>query len=78
MSYDTFKFLENADGKNQALNNINKSLGHVHQYGHISDPNNPYSMGEGTTPGGEAYPGTPIPGTEPAGARRLTFGRVVA
>ena len=52
---DTFKFLNNKQsGGDAAQNFLNEKLS-KNKYMSTSDPNNPYSMGEGSTPGGEAY-----------------------
>ena len=53
---DTFKFLNNekSQGSSAAQNFLNQKLA-KNKYMSTSDPNNPYSMGEGSIPGGEAY-----------------------
>ena len=59
---DTFKFLNNGQGG--AAQDFLKEKMSKNKYADVSDPSNPYSMGEGTTPGGDAYPQTIVPGTE--------------
>ena len=53
---DTFKFLNNEKSQDSgaAQDFLNQKLA-KNMYMSTSDPNNPYSMGEGSTPGGEAY-----------------------
>ena len=62
---DTFKFLNNKQGQGSgAAQDFLKEKMSKNKYADVSDPSNPYSMGEGSTPGGEAYPQTIKPGTE--------------
>jgi hypothetical protein len=55
----TFKYLDqaNAQGGDAAQDFLNKKLS-KNKYMSVSNPDNPYSMGEGTTPDGTAYPGS--------------------
>ena len=55
MSQDTFKYLnQEQQGSNAAQNFLNEKLS-KNKYMSVSNPDNPYSMGEGSTPSGEAY-----------------------
>ena len=53
----TFKYLDqaNAQGSDAAQDFLNKKIS-KNKYMSVSNPDNPYSMGEGTTPDGTAYP----------------------
>lgn len=53
---NTFKFLDNkqSQGSDAAQDFLNEKLS-KNKYMDTSDPSNPYSYGEGTVPGGEAY-----------------------
>ena len=63
MSNSTFKYLDQSSGSDAAQDFLNKKMS-KNKYASVSDPENPYSMGEGSTPSGESYPGKTIPGTE--------------
>ena len=59
MSSSTFKYLDqsNGQGSDAAQDFLNKKMA-GNKYMSVSNPDNPYSMGEGTTPDGTAYPGS--------------------
>ncbi len=59
MSSSTFKYLDqsNGQGSDAAQDFLNKKMS-GNKYMSVSNPDNPYSMGEGTTPDGTAYPGS--------------------
>ena len=63
MSNSTFKYLDQSSGSDAAQDFLNKKMS-KNKYASVSDPENPYSMGEGSMPSGKAYAGDPIPGTE--------------
>ena len=55
MSQDTFKYLnQEKQGSGAAQDFLNEKLS-KNKYMSVNNPDNPYSMGAGTTPGGEAY-----------------------
>ena len=59
MSSSTFKYLDqsNKQGSDAAQDFLNKKMA-GNKYMSVSNPDNPYSMGEGKTPDGTAYPGS--------------------
>ena len=61
---DTFKFLDNKQsGGDAAQQFLNEKLS-KNKYMSTSDPENPYSYGEGTTPDGTAYNPEPAPAAD--------------
>ena len=57
MSNSTFKYLDQSSGSDAAQDFLNKKMS-KNKYMSVSNPDNPYSMGEGTTPDGTAYAGS--------------------
>jgi len=57
MSDSTFKYLDQSSGSDAAQDFLSKKMS-KNKYMSVSNPDNPYSMGEGTTPDGTAYPGS--------------------
>ena len=54
MSESTFKYLDNAQGTDAAQDFLNKKMS-KNKYASVSNPENPYSMGEGSTPSAPVY-----------------------
>ena len=71
----TFKYLNqaNSQGSDAAQDFLSKKMS-KNKYASVSNPDNPYSMGEGSTPSGKSYPGEAIPGTEKYTANSRDYG----
>ena len=54
MSESTFKYLDNAQGTDAAQDFLDKKMS-KNKYMSVSNPENPYSMGEGSTPSAPVY-----------------------
>ena len=68
----TFKYLDQAQGSDVAQDFLNKKMS-KNKYASVSNPDNPYSMGEGSTPSAPVYDKKPEAKAEaPSGGSELS------